>query len=58
MQIEEVLRRFRVWGFRKAIVTTGDDPFFQPAQRMYEACGFVEVARPSERQRIMRYYVE
>ncbi len=44
-QIREVLRRFRVLGMHKAVVSTGDDPFFLPAQRMYEACGFVEVAR-------------
>jgi GNAT superfamily N-acetyltransferase len=45
LQIQEVLRRFRSGNFRQAIVTTGDDPFFLPAQRMYQACGFVEVAR-------------
>lgn len=45
LQIEEVLRRFRDGRFHKAAVVTGDDPFFMPAQRMYEACGFVEVAR-------------
>jgi GNAT superfamily N-acetyltransferase len=44
-QIQEVLRRFREAGFRKAIVITGDEPFFLPAQRMYRSCGFVEVAR-------------
>lgn len=45
LQIREVLRRFRSWDFARAIVTTGDDPFFLPAQRMYQACGFAEVAR-------------
>jgi GNAT superfamily N-acetyltransferase len=44
-QIHEVLRRFRSLGFHKAAVMTGDDPFFLPAQRMYLACGFIEVAR-------------
>lgn len=45
LQIGEVLRRLRAANFRRAIVTTGDDPFFLPAQRMYKACGFVETAR-------------
>lgn len=45
LQIQEVLRRFREAGFQKVSVTTGDDVFFLPAQRMYLACGFVEVAR-------------
>ena len=44
-QILEILRRFRAWGFQRALVTTGDDPFFLPAQRMYQACGFLQVAR-------------
>ncbi len=26
-------------------MTTGDHPFFRPAQRMYQACGFQEVGR-------------
>lgn len=45
VQIREILRRFRSWAFLKASVTTGDDSFFLPAQRMYQACGFVPVAR-------------
>lgn len=40
MQIQEVLRRFREAGLQRAIVITGDDPFFVPAQRMYLSCGF------------------
>ena len=44
-QIEEVLRIFRQKGFRKARVITGAHPFFTPAQRMYQACGFREVRR-------------
>ncbi len=44
-QIREVLRRFRHAGLRRAMVITGDDPFFIPAQRMYLACGFVEAWR-------------
>lgn len=44
-QIDEVLRNFRQQGFRQVRVTTGAHPFFTPAQRMYQACGFREVAR-------------
>lgn len=45
MQIREVLRRFGERGCARAVVITGDDPFFVPAQRMYRACGFREVLR-------------
>ncbi len=44
-QVEEALRRMRERGIRKAIVSTGVHPFFEPAQRLYLACGFVEVRR-------------
>lgn len=44
-QIREILRRFRSLGIRTAQVTTGDQPFFVPARRMYLACGFREVRR-------------
>lgn len=39
-QIREVLRLFRGRGFDRACVSTSEHPFFQPARRMYEACGF------------------
>jgi hypothetical protein len=38
-------------GFHKATVTTADEPFFTPAQRMYRACGFTETARRQEDNR-------
>jgi GNAT superfamily N-acetyltransferase len=41
-QIEEILRRFRKRGFKRAKVSTLDHPFFIPAQRMYLSCGFCE----------------
>ena len=44
-QIEEVLRRFKGMGIQTACVTTCDHPFFAPAHRMYQACGFHEVRR-------------
>jgi len=48
LQIQEILRIFRDKGFAKACVTTGDDDFFVPAQRMYEACGFVRMGQAKE----------
>lgn len=44
-QIKEVLRVFESSGFVKARVITGEHRFFEPARRMYRACGFREVAR-------------
>jgi GNAT superfamily N-acetyltransferase len=44
-QIRRVLDILRARGFGEARVTTGDHPFFRPAQRMYEACGFQETGR-------------
>lgn len=46
-QIEEILRVFRKHHVRTACVTTTNEGFFAPAQRTYEACGFV-VARRTE----------
>ena len=44
-QIAQVLRRLARRGFQKAAVSTVAHPFFAPAQRMYEACGFREIRR-------------
>ncbi len=44
-QIEEILCRFARNGFIKAVVRTDEHPFFHPARKMYECCGFHEVAR-------------
>ena len=44
-QIRRVLDILRRRGFRRARVSTGDHPFFLPAQRMYAACGFQEIGR-------------
>ena len=49
-QIREALRQLTTRGAVLAKVTTHEHPFFIPAQRMYEACGFQEVSRtPWER---------
>jgi GNAT superfamily N-acetyltransferase len=48
-QVHEILRIFRQRHFKKAFVSTGDDPFFVPAQRMYQACGFREARREAGR---------
>lgn len=59
LQIGEILRRFRDMGIRRAVVQTGEQPFFAPARRMYEACGFVETRRlpggPDPRYGLIEY---
>ncbi len=61
-QINEILRRFREKTIETAKVSTGDHPFFVPAQRMYTACGFREVRRipwdNDSRQRMIEYEKE
>jgi len=61
-QVAEILREFEQMGIRQARVSTNDDPFFVPAQRMYTACGFVEVNRvPLDRdpkQNMIHYEME
>ena len=58
-QIAEVLRIFRARGFDWARVSTSEHPFFRPARRMYEACGFRECrcTEPGDKgqYRIIRY---
>ncbi len=44
-QVREIVRRFRVMGITLARVSTGESPFFAPAQHMYTACGFRESGR-------------
>jgi GNAT superfamily N-acetyltransferase len=44
-QIKEVLGQLKTAGFKKAIVTTGQHPFFAAAVKMYLACGFKEQTR-------------
>jgi len=46
-QIEQILRRLKTAGFKKASVRTGGHPFFIRAQNMYLACGFKESRRYS-----------
>ena len=46
-QVAEILRWFRHMGIGQAKVSTRDHPLFVPAQKMYSACGFVEVKRVS-----------
>lgn len=44
-QIRRVLAILQERGFIRVRVTTGEHPFFAPAQRMYRACGFHEIQR-------------
>jgi RimJ/RimL family protein N-acetyltransferase len=47
-QIRRALDSLRARGFAQVCVTTGDHPFFRPAQRIYAACGFQEIGRHRE----------
>jgi GNAT superfamily N-acetyltransferase len=58
MQIRRVLEVLRERGFKQARVSTGDHPFFVPAQRMYEACGFYEVGRGARDPRVARGMID
>ncbi len=44
-QMREILRRLGEMGVQAVQVRTLDSPFFAPARRMYEACGFLEIGR-------------
>ncbi len=44
-QINEILRRFKLNEFAKVRVSTGEEPFFKPARKMYLSCGFKETKR-------------
>jgi RimJ/RimL family protein N-acetyltransferase len=44
-QIIEIIRRFRKKKYKKARVSTGDQPFFLASQKMYLSCGFRETGR-------------
>jgi GNAT superfamily N-acetyltransferase len=58
-QVREIIRRFQFLGIRLARVSTGDQPFFTPARRMYVGCGFREIRRApwqrEPRQNIIEY---
>ena len=61
LQIEEICARLRTIGCKRAVVSTGDHPFFVPAQRMYISCGFEETRRnidgprPSNLYKLIEY---
>ena len=48
-QLEELLRRLCELDIRHASATTGEHPFFEPAQHMYLRCGFREARRYDRR---------
>jgi GNAT superfamily N-acetyltransferase len=47
-QVEEMIKIFRERDCKKIIVSTGDHPFFIPAQKMYLRCGFKEAGITDE----------
>lgn len=44
-QINEIINRFKILNFKKALTSTMDHDFFSTAQKMYLACGFDEKRR-------------
>ena len=54
-----MLARLRAAGAKRAVVSTGEHPFFAPARAMYERAGFVEVRRfeggPAPRYLMIEY---
>jgi RimJ/RimL family protein N-acetyltransferase len=44
-QIDEMIRMLTARRFEAVRVTTSLHPFFEPARRLYEACGFHEIQR-------------
>lgn len=44
-QLWELIGRLKKNGFTEITATTGDHPFYRPAQKMYESCGFIEIQR-------------
>jgi GNAT superfamily N-acetyltransferase len=58
-QILEIVRLLAMRGCRRARVQTSEHPFFMPACKMYEACGFRESSRnrrsPEDEYRVILY---
>ena len=50
LQILETLNLLRKRHIQNAEVSTGDHPFFLPAQKMYISCGFKEIRRGIDAQ--------
>ncbi len=44
-QVLKIISIFKELGLKTAKVTTGEHPFFIPAQKMYISCGFIEARR-------------
>ncbi|HTX99958.1 MAG TPA: GNAT family N-acetyltransferase [Bacteroidota bacterium] len=57
-QVLETLRRLKMRGIRKAVVSTSEHPFFIPARRMYVACGFRETKRCAGRSHFAYQNIE
>ena len=44
-QIFEIINRLMLRAFVRAVVSTSEHPFFEPARKMYLSCGFAEFER-------------
>lgn len=45
LQIGHMVKLLAARGVARLLVTTGEEDFYLPARRMYEACGFIESGR-------------
>jgi GNAT superfamily N-acetyltransferase len=58
-QINKMLELFRKQGYQKAYVTTGENDFFVPAQKMYTASRFVELERLAQNgNKVIKYIIQ
>jgi GNAT superfamily N-acetyltransferase len=44
-QILEIIKRLSLRGVVRAVVSTSEHPFYEPARKMYLSCGFSEFER-------------
>ncbi len=61
-QILEIIKRLRSRAVIRAVVSTSEHPFFEPARKMYLSCGFMELERkmkhPQDFYRTICYEME
>jgi GNAT superfamily N-acetyltransferase len=50
-QILEIIRRLKLKNVSRILVSTSEQPFFEPAQKVYLSCGFVELERKKRQPR-------
>jgi GNAT superfamily N-acetyltransferase len=53
-QFLEIIKRLKLRNVSRILVSTSENPFFEPAQKMYHSCGFTELER-KKRQPLDQY---